>query len=209
MSFCLIEEIKKEEYRIVFLDTSDFPSNNYSFLSLEESSQLSIISSPKRKIEFAGVRYLKNHLFGSKENIVYTKDGAPYLKNDSSQQISISHSYIYIGVATAKFRIGLDIELVSEKVARVQDKFLNSFEKNEFVHLSSEELTRIWTMKEVIYKIAQLPGLDYKNNIHIFQKEKRYFGRVRIDNTWFITEFDTFVKDNYIFSYNTKELVQE
>lgn len=209
MSFCLIKEIKSDEFHLVCLDSTLLTSGQDFFLSTEEKNQLTSIYSTKRQIEFLGVRYLKHYLFSQAESIHYTPEGIPFLKVHSTQKISISHSYIYIGLITAKFIIGLDIEKISEKIYRVRDKFLNQSEKDEFDTTDLETLTRIWTMKEVIYKISHTPGLDYKNDIVISKENNRYLGSVYLQNKWYMTEFHTFVENNYIFSFNIKELVQK
>jgi hypothetical protein len=109
----------------------------------------------------------------------------------------------------ANFKIGLDIELISDKVIRVTSKFINKKEEMCFDTHSAEEMIRIWTMKEVLYKIASFPGLDIKKHIQIERKDDTYWGSVFINEQWYVTEIATFVKDNYIFSYNTKALVQK
>lgn len=209
MSICLIKEIKKENYHLIYLDNSEIRLDSLHYLSAIEKNQLSEITTIKRQTEYLGVRLLKNHLFSKSELIQYTSERVPYLTINKHLNISISHSSSYIGFIVASYIIGVDIEEISEKVARVKDKFINESENISFDCSSCEILTRIWTMKEVIYKIARQPGLDYKNNIHIFERNGTYYGRVFLNNQWFQTEFDTFVENNTIFSYNIKELVQE
>lgn len=208
MSDCLIEEYKIDDTQLVFLKNE--PSLDLAKIEFREHElkRLNQFSSEKRKREFKGVVCLKNYLFENEE-IIYSENGAPRLLYHAEKHISISHSFIYIGMLVADFQIGLDIELISDKVKRVTSKFINAHEEQHFDLNSAEELTRIWTMKEVLYKAVSIVGLDYQNHIIISQVNNTYFGCVLLKNQWYVTEFTTFVKDNYIFSFNKNALVQE
>lgn len=208
MPFCLIEDIYFDEVRIAIIQNNPVSDSDFSFMTENEKVRFGNFSSEKRKREFMGIIQLKNHLF-TNEEIAYTENGAPYLVNSKKEFISISHSYIYIGMAAAPFNIGLDIELVSNKAAKLSSKFMNTHEMISFDTSSPEEMTRIWTIKEVIYKVAGCPGLDFKEDIHVSKKSNCYFADVRIEGKWFTTEIITFVKDNYIMSFNQKALVQK
>ena len=208
MPFCLIEDINFNEVRIAIIQNNPVSDSDFSFMTENEKVRFENFSSEKRKREFIGIIRLKNHLF-TNEEISYTENGAPYLVNSEKEFISISHSYIYIGIAAAPFNIGLDIELISGKAAKLSPKFMNAREMLSFDISSPEETTRIWTIKEVIYKIACCPGLDFKEDIHVRKESDRYFADVRIEGKWFTTEIITFVKDNYIMSFNQKALVQK
>jgi hypothetical protein len=208
MSFCLIEEKKMGEIQLIFMRNSFILDKNIFFLTKKEKIRLSTFTTEKRKKEYVGVISLKNHFFKNDE-INYDEFGAPFLLNQKDRFISISHSHIYIGMIIANFKIGLDIELISDKVIRVTSKFINKKEEMCFDTHSAEEMIRIWTMKEVLYKIASFPGLDIKKHIQIERKDDTYWGSVFINEQWYVTEIATFVKDNYIFSYNTKALVQK
>lgn len=206
MSFCLIEEKKVGEIRLIFTQNSFILDENIFFLTEKEKIRLQTFSTEKRKKEYIGVIALKNYFF-EKEEIIYNDHGAPLLLNQKNKFISISHSYIYIGMILADFKVGLDIERISDKIKRVTSKFISEKEAHSFNIDSEEEMTRIWTMKEVIYKIASTPGLNIKEHIQIELKNDVYFGHVFIQEQWYVTEITTFVKDNYIFSFNTQALV--
>lgn len=208
MSDCLIKEYKMDEIRLVFLKNDTLLDLEKIEFREQELKRLTEFSSEKRKRELKGVVCLKNYLFENEE-IMYAENGAPRLLHHAEKHISISHSLLYIGMLVANFKIGLDIELISDKVKRVVSKFVNTHEEQHFDLNSAEELTRIWTMKEVLYKAVSVVGLDYQNHIIISRENNTYFGRVLLKNKWYVTEFTTFVKDNYIFSFNKKALVQE
>jgi 4'-phosphopantetheinyl transferase len=208
MPFCLIEEIKVGEIRLVFIQNSFILDKNIFLLTEKEQKRLTIFSTEKRKKEYVGIITLKNYFFENEE-IAYHDNGAPFLLNRRNQFISISHSHIYIGMILANFKIGLDIELIADKVKRVTSKFVSEKEALLFDIHSAEEMTRIWTMKEALYKVVSSPGIDIKEHIQIERKNEVYFGSVFINEQWYVTEIATFVKDNYIFSFNIKALVQK
>lgn len=202
----MIKEKNIGKIQLVTL-TNDFVLENFvGNLSDKERLRFESFQSEKRKKEYLGVIRLKNHLF-EKEEILYEENGKPYLKHQKNTFISISHSYIYIGMVAGPFPVGLDIEKISPKVLRVTEKFINEEERKNFDLSSEEQMTRLWTIKEVLYKIISIVGFDYKDHIVVRYENGRYIGEVFIENKWYTTEIATFVKDNYVFSLNKTPLV--
>ena len=92
----------------------------------------------------------------------------PYLA-DHSQQISITHTGEYAAVILHPCHpVGIDIERVSDKVARVKHKFLNKSEL-AFVDSRSEKthLALMWSAKEALYKVMGQESVDFINDIII------------------------------------------
>lgn len=176
-------------------------------LSMEEKESLALIQNPKRKRELLGSLFLKNHLYPT--NILLHKDsGVPYLKNNPDTKISISHSSHQLIMAFAPYNIGVDIEKISSKVCRVASKFANSKEEQLFDVTSEEEMTRLWTMKEALYKLAEGRQTDYKNKITVYREDTTYYGEIFLsDGEWHRTEIYTFVENDCIISFNLSPLV--
>lgn len=117
--------------------------------------------SESRIKEWIAVRILLYSLTGKNEYIYYKSNGAPFLK-DSKFQISISHTKGYASIALSeKYDVGIDIERISNKVERVKSKFTSDSETSNNIL----KLHLIWSAKESTYKLLQIEGLDFKQDL--------------------------------------------
>ena len=154
-------------------------SSDESYIHLLESENKEYFSlkTDKRRKEFLLVRYLRNKFFPSKE-IKYTSVGAPYFK-DKSYSISISHTTTYIALAvTTDERIGIDIELIQDKIIPLGQKFMH---QNEILTIESRNnsvhYTHFWCAKEALYKWTNLTGISFQNDLSIFHENmKNWYG---------------------------------
>lgn len=83
---------------------------------------------------------------------------------------SISHCGDYAAVIVSKdHRVGIDIELVTEKVGRIKHKFLSVEEFANIQHstLNTQHLTLLWCCKEAVFKWYGSGGVDFKDDIHL------------------------------------------
>ena len=93
---------------------------------------------------------------------------------------SISHCRDFVGIFIATQPVGIDVELVDEKVNRIKNKFLSEDELyllaglNEVDYLKT--LTLFWSCKEALFKWDGKGNIDFKKNLVIrnfhFQNEK-------------------------------------
>ncbi|AKD03359.1 4'-phosphopantetheinyl transferase superfamily protein [Pontibacter korlensis] len=109
--------------------------------------------------------------------------GKPYF-TDSRFHVSISHSpELAAVILSKKHEVGIDIEQVSEKALRVQDKFLNDQEKTHT--LANEQNTCLyWSAKETLYKLYSRKKLIFKENIVVGPAEapNQLEGQVKTEN---------------------------
>lgn len=121
-----------------------------------------------RRLEWLAVRRLM-HEMGIDSSIAYYPSGRPYLVDDT-RHISISHTRGYAAVAIREDApVGLDIEQRTDKVCRVQHKFL-SHEEKKFLPLEKknvEALLVIWTTKEAMFKLVDKEGIDFAAHFHV------------------------------------------
>lgn len=121
-----------------------------------------------RRLEWLAVRRLM-HQLGIASPIAYLLSGKPYLKDDE-RHISISHTRGYAAVAISETNpIGLDIEQRTDKVCRVQHKFLSP-EERLFIPSGEgnvEPLLVIWTAKEAMFKLVDREGIDFAEHFHL------------------------------------------
>jgi phosphopantetheinyl transferase len=102
----------------------------------------------------------------------------PFLKNEA-WHFSISHSGDYAAAMVSKeFRVGVDVESPSPKIADIKHKFLGEEEwavgSGQFAEGSTQHstfniqhLTLCWSVKEAVYKWWGIGGVDFKKDIII------------------------------------------
>ena len=169
-------QLTREIFSFSKKNTQVYITPNWIDLSKDESSiqllddekeKYVALKSEKRKKEFLLVRFLRNKFFPGKE-IAYTETGAPYFK-DKSCSISISHSSTFITLAaTSEERIGIDIELIQDKIIKLGHKFMHLDEISR-VNPSNEviQYTSFWCAKEALYKWSNIRGLSFQNDLAI------------------------------------------
>ncbi len=122
------------------------------FLFDDEKEKLSNLKNEKRRLEFCAIRFIRNQK-NIPFSIAYSPIGAPYLAG-SPMHVGISHSNDLVGLALAPFKIGLDIELISDRILTIKNRFTTSQEVALFSYTEAMNFTIIWTIKEVLYKLA-------------------------------------------------------
>mgnify|MGYP000279769172 CR=1 FL=1 len=122
------------------------------FLFDDEKEKLSNLKNEKRRLEFCAIRFIRNQK-NIPFSIAYSPIGAPYLVG-SPMHVGISHSNDLVGLALAPFKIGLDIELISDRILTIKNRFTTSQEVALFSYTEAMNFTIIWTIKEVLYKLA-------------------------------------------------------
>jgi len=123
-----------------------------------------------RKREFVGVRQIRNQLFPN-ESIINEPNGKPKFLS-SSWHLSVSHSKESVCLGIGKSPIGLDLEGIDPRILRVKDKFVNQTEFELYPIDSQEDLTILWTIKESVYKLCNIKGLSFKNDILAYHRNK-------------------------------------
>lgn len=151
----------------VFIDLMEIEQNRFSeyisVLNEIELSKLETIKHPLKKLEFAAARYLKHKRFGN-ELIEYDETGAPHIKNGPF--ISLSHSKTHVILGFCKdYRIGVDIEIITDKSVLTQRRFITEKEKNLFNPDSPDDMTFLWSLKETMYKLSDRNELLFQTHL--------------------------------------------
>ncbi len=130
------------------------------------------ISHPHKRLQHLAGRYLLQYLFpGFPLNLVKVASTLKPFLEDEAFHFSISHCGDYAAVIVSKnARVGVDIEIPDNKVARIRHKFLNENENIFLSGFSSElkHLTLLWSCKEAVFKWWSFGKVDFRNNIHLF-----------------------------------------
>ena len=128
--------------------------------------QLDQFTNEKRKAEWMTIRYLLLKIHTEIDDIIYDAHGKPHFKNSSSQ-LSISHSHDMVAVSIhEKEACGIDIQLISDKIIRIKQKFLNTKEQS-VTNNSVEELTIYWSCKEALFKVYGKKDAYLKDNMSV------------------------------------------
>jgi Phosphopantetheinyl transferase len=130
------------------------------------------ITHPHKQLQHLAGRYLLQHLYPDfPYHLIEIADtNKPYLPNEE-YHFSISHCGDYAAVIVSKdHRVGIDIELVTEKVEKVKQKFLNEQELNniQYSTFNIQHLTLLWCCKEAVFKWYASGGVDFKEHIHLY-----------------------------------------
>lgn len=146
-----------------------------SFFSNTVPLQNSITHNHKRLQHLAG-RFLLKYLYPSfpYHAIEIADTKKPFLPNEDFH-FSISHCGDYAAaIVSTKNRVGLDIELSTDKINRIASKFLNETEfKNNAINLQEitvaqqNKLTLLWSAKEAIFKWWGNGKVDFSEMIKI------------------------------------------
>ena len=154
------------------LSETEIELNSNIDLSLSSISKLDLIKSSSQRKQFLGVQnLLKLHNINN-DSLFYDKNGKPHLSNNKF--ISISHSFEYCGVIVADVKVGLDIEKLRPKILNISKKFISESDWNLIKLSSVENVTKVWTIKEAVFKAFGHKAIDFKKNIIITSINKKF-----------------------------------
>tara|TARA_R110002072_G_scaffold20688_4_gene74863 strand:+ start:21823 stop:22452 length:630 start_codon:yes stop_codon:yes gene_type:complete len=158
------EKIQIKDSIIYFCYFSTYsPDAFFKYLSSEEINKVKSFASVSRRMEFVATRVLKHTFFGDKL-IEYNLIGAPYIEGLGF--ISISHTHKMVAIAlNESYKIGLDLESPRDSILSVSSKFLSPEEKQNFNVTNRLEVTKIWSAKETLYKLAGRKKIIFKEEL--------------------------------------------
>ncbi|MEI6898576.1 MAG: 4'-phosphopantetheinyl transferase superfamily protein [Bacteroidota bacterium] len=138
-----------------------------------DSAEKMIVSSYKneqRKLHWLAYRALLNEMLPLTTcRVKYDQHGKPYLDGEPFH-ISVSHSGEFAAIIVSDNAVGIDIEKISGRVGRVQERFLSVEELNSIGDLDrTEKLHICWGAKESLYKLNGTPEVDFQVDIHLEQ----------------------------------------
>jgi len=131
------------------------------------------IAHPHKRLQHLAGRYLLRFLFPDFPyhaiEIATTKK--PYLPNEA-YHFSISHCGDYAAaIVSSTYRVGVDVELVTERVVKIAQKFLHEEEQKMFNIQSSmvnvQQLTLLWSCKEAMFKWWGNGEVDFSEMMRI------------------------------------------
>ena len=167
-----IERLRSACLGMILLDIETLSPVGEHLFTLREAAR-SVRMGPRRRREFTAARVALKRLARQLDLVHENRpdreietlgpdDGRPCL-DKSGIYCSVSHSSRLVIAVAQRYPIGIDLEIVSEKVIRTKHLFMSPRER-ELVSLSGLGLeraaTRLWTIKEATAKALGL---------HLFQ----------------------------------------
>ncbi len=139
-------------------------------LKEHELSYLDTLNNGKRNMHWLSTRVLLRWMMDTDNYIDCKVDssGKPYLSN-FPHHISLSHSYDYAAVMVSKSKaVGIDIELVKDKIERIAHKFMSK-EELDFIQDKDriDQLYVTWCAKEAIYKLHGKKNISFLEHIKL------------------------------------------
>ena len=139
------------------------------------------ISHPNKRRQHLAGRFLLQQLFPDfpYELIRIADTRKPFLENEA-YHFSISHCGEYAAVVVSpNYRVGVDIEKISNRVEKIKHKFLSVQEQQllkkipllPYDSLSEKLLTAAWSIKEALFKWQGSQEVDFIKHLPIIQLE--------------------------------------
>lgn len=142
---------------------------------LFDKDEFEQISNTKYRKQWLSARKLASECgkLISESNLILNKKqtGRPFLYG-SDLQISLSHNPKNTAVIFSKNACGIDIEVIRDKIIRIEKKFLSESELQQFSG-KANELTLLWSAKESLYKMLDTPGIIFKEEFHTLSVNSR------------------------------------
>ena len=144
------------------------------------------VTHPHKRLQHLAGRFLLQYLFPDfpYELIQIADTRKPFLP-DEQYHFSISHCGDFAAAIVSKdSRVGVDIEIPTEKISKIMYKFLSAKE-HELFHLIQPDNDRIpfstllWSAKESIFKWYGDGGVDFRKEI---QLKKQHEGNETIES---------------------------
>lgn len=132
------------------------------------------ITHPHKRLQHLAGRFLLKYLFSDfpLQQILIADTRKPYLE-DEAFHFSISHCGDFAAAIVSRHkRVGVDIEIPTERVQRIRNKFLHA-EENQYLiktvtrFTDTELLTLFWSGKEAVFKWWSFGGVDFSEMIRI------------------------------------------
>lgn len=127
------------------------------------------ISHPKKRLQHLAGRFLLRYVFPDfpLDLIEIADTRKPFLKEEA-YHFSISHCSDYAAVIVSKTkRVGVDIEIMSDKMERIRFKFLSEKDDEQFLDGDLFQWTKAWSCKEAVFKWWGNGGVDFREHIQL------------------------------------------
>ncbi|MBC7493895.1 MAG: 4'-phosphopantetheinyl transferase superfamily protein [Flavobacterium sp.] len=134
-------------------------------ITVANTQRINTMKSEIHQRAFLSIRKLLQQISLTDTDLCYDETGKPHLTNN--QFISISHSHEFATIIVSDQQVGIDIEMLREKIITIADKFSVEFLNKKVKQNYIKKLTVIWGAKEAIFKILNQKGISFKSHITV------------------------------------------
>ena len=164
-------------------------------LNISSQKRINSMKSESHQKGFLSVRMLLQHIGYSDFDLYYDSYGKPHLKDGKC--ISISHSHEFSAIAVSTHSIGIDLELVKEKILKIASRFMDVSHLENLSEIEKiQKATVIWGIKESIFKIKSQEGISFPN--HIFENKFNLDDKITEAQLRFNSEIENY---NIVFNF--------
>ena len=139
--------------------------------------------------------------------INYDLKGKPFLNKQKGISISHSNEIVAIGISN-EIDFGIDVQFKTDKVFKIQSKFLSQMESKFFEKKNDlESLIKVWSAKESRYKALGKEGVSFSKDLEIDtvnDKDLFRVGYYKKDNIKIKFDLDFLFIDEYIICHAKK-----
>lgn len=197
--FSTINSGKTDIYLLQY-DSFDI-EDHFEVLTPQELERCLSFGHIRRKREFVATRILRHSIFGF-QHIHYNANGAPFLHNGS--YISISHCGNTVAIAVnSNFSLGLDLEVPRVNIQTIMHKFLSVEENLLFDCNDHLVVSKIWSCKEALYKLAGRKQILFSSELHLSPiTDSEWKGRIINDDHELHVNLNIFERQDLIITIN-------
>lgn len=133
------------------------------------------VKHPHKRLQHLAGRFLLRYLFADfpSHQVQIADTRKPFLP-DEAYHFSISHCGDYAAAIVSRdHRVGIDIEIPTDKVARIRHKFISAEEEDAIRPVTGEELTQVWSAKEAVFKWHGDGEVDFRRHIQLKSYDDR------------------------------------
>ena len=136
------------------------------------------VTHPHKRLQHLAGRFLLQFLYPAfpYELVQIADTRKPFLP-DEQYHFSISHCGDFAAaIVSRNSRVGVDIEIPTEKIERVKEKFLSPVERNSLEqhhrYFDQVHLTLLWSCKEAVFKWYGDGGVDFSEEIQLQEADE-------------------------------------
>ena len=136
------------------------------------------VTHPHKRLQHLAGRFLLQFLFPDfpYELIKIADTRKPFLP-DEQYHFSISHCGDYAAaIVSSDKRVGIDIEVPSDKAEKIKHKFISEEENSKFKIKNSIQKSRLptllWSAKESVFKWYGDGGVDFREHIQLKKQQE-------------------------------------
>jgi len=199
-------QITSGSTQIHLMDYGDLDPSGYTeHLSESEFARFLTFGHIRRRREFIATRILKRKILDN-QPIEYNSIGAPYIKGVG--YISISHSSHLVGLAfNEEYMVGLDLETPRDNILDIVPKFVAPTERIMFDTNDKLEMTKMWSAKEALYKLAGRKKIIFKEELLLSKSESGdWLGKIVNPDHTLSVELDIFDHQGTVVSINKNKV---